>query len=61
VAKEPGYRNLYELGWAAGIRFPVAAREFFLLHSMQTGCGAHSASYPTVGTSDFPRGKAVDV
>jgi hypothetical protein len=28
-------------GWAAGIRFPARARGIYLLHSGQTGSGAH--------------------
>jgi hypothetical protein len=33
-------------------------QEFFLLHVVQTGFGAHSTSYP-MGTEDFlPGGKA---
>jgi hypothetical protein len=32
--------------WTDGIKFPTEAREFSLLHSVQTGSGAHPASYP---------------
>jgi hypothetical protein len=35
-------------GWTAGVRFPVGARDFSLLHSVQTSFGAYPA-YP-VGT-----------
>jgi hypothetical protein len=28
-------------GWTAGVRFPTGARDFSLLHSLQTGSGAH--------------------
>jgi hypothetical protein len=37
--------------WTAGVRFPAGASDFSLLHSVQTGPGAHPASYPmgTVG------------
>jgi hypothetical protein len=39
------------------VRFPAGARNFFLLHRVQTGSGAHPASY-SVGTRDsFPGGK----
>jgi hypothetical protein len=31
-------------GWMAGVRFPVGGRDFSLLHSVQTGSGAHPAS-----------------
>jgi hypothetical protein len=31
-------------GWTAGVRFPAEARNFSLLHSVQTGSGAHPAS-----------------
>jgi len=42
--------------WTAGIRFLAGAEKgFFLRHSVQSGCGAHKASFP-VGTGDyFPR------
>jgi hypothetical protein len=33
----------------AGVRFPARAADLSLLHSVQTGSGAHPASYP-VGT-----------
>jgi hypothetical protein len=36
-----------------GVRFPAEAR-FFLLHSFQTGSGAHSASYPMGIGGNFP-------
>jgi hypothetical protein len=39
-------------GCTAGVRFPTWARHFSLLHSVQTGSGAHPASYP-MGTGDF--------
>jgi hypothetical protein len=36
----------------------TSGQDFSLLHSVQTGSGAHPASYP-MGTGDFsPRGKA---
>jgi hypothetical protein len=44
-------------GWTAGFRFPAGARDFFLLHGVQTGSGTH----PTlcqIGTGvSFPGGK----
>jgi hypothetical protein len=44
-----------------GARIPVEAKGFSLLHIVQTGCGAHSASY-TMGTgSCFLGGKAAGV
>jgi hypothetical protein len=36
-------------GWTVGFRFPAGARDFSLLHSVQTESVAHPASYP-VGT-----------
>jgi hypothetical protein len=33
-------------GWTAGFRFPAGARDLSLLHSVNTGPGAHPASYP---------------
>jgi hypothetical protein len=39
------------MGWTAGVQFPVGARDFSLLHSVQTNAGAHPASYPMrIGT-----------
>jgi hypothetical protein len=32
--------------WTAGVRFLAGARDFSLLHSVQTGSGAHPASCP---------------
>jgi hypothetical protein len=32
-------------GWTAGVRFPSEARDFSLLHSVQTGSGADPAYY----------------
>jgi hypothetical protein len=36
-------------GWTAGVRLPAEARDISLLHSVQTGSGAHSASNSTGG------------
>jgi hypothetical protein len=33
-------------GWTTGVRFPAGARDFNLLCNVQTGSGAHPASYP---------------
>ena len=33
----------------SGVRIPVGERDFVLLQNVQTGCGAHTASY-SVGT-----------
>jgi hypothetical protein len=33
-------------GWAAWVRFPTEARNFSLIHSVDTDSGAHPASYP---------------
>jgi hypothetical protein len=37
----------------AGIWFPAGARDFSLLHSVQTGYAAHPASYPSVTGGSF--------
>jgi hypothetical protein len=42
-------------GWMAGVRFPVGARYLLLLHSVQTGSGAHLASYLMGNGGDFLR------
>jgi hypothetical protein len=39
-------------GWTDKVRFSVWVRHFSLLHSFQTGSGAHPAYYPT-GTGRF--------
>jgi hypothetical protein len=45
------------MGWT-GIRFLAGAGDFSLLHVIQTGSGAHPASYP-VGTGGcFSESKA---
>jgi hypothetical protein len=46
-----------ETGWTAGVRFPAEKREFSLLHGVQTGSGAHPATYPTGAWSSIPGGK----
>jgi hypothetical protein len=40
-----------------GVRVPVN-QEFSLLHVVQTGSGAHPASYPMSTVGSFPGGKA---
>jgi hypothetical protein len=54
-----GIATVYKIGGRGiGVRFPASARDFSLLHSVQTGSGAHPASY-TMGTRGcFPGGKA---
>jgi hypothetical protein len=53
---EQGYLSHYS--WTAGVRFPAGSIAFYLLHSVQTGSGAHPASYP-MGTGDsFPEDKS---
>jgi hypothetical protein len=44
--------------WTTGIRFPAEAGNFSIRHSVQTGSGAHLASYPTGIEGYFPGGKA---
>jgi hypothetical protein len=44
--------------WGVGVWVPVG-QEFSLLHVLQTGYGAHPASYPMGTGGSFPRGKAV--
>jgi hypothetical protein len=38
----------------ARVRFPAGARDFSLLHSMQTGSGVHTALYPLDMGGYFP-------
>jgi hypothetical protein len=40
------------------VRFPAGAGNFSLHHRVQTGSGAHPASYPIGTRGPFPRGKA---
>jgi hypothetical protein len=42
-------------GWTARVRLP-AGHDFYLPHSVQTGSGAHPASYPVGTGGDFPGG-----
>jgi hypothetical protein len=44
--------------WGSRVRFPVGAGNFSLHHSVQTGSGAHPASYPVGARGSFPGGKA---
>jgi hypothetical protein len=46
------------MGWTAGVRFPAGARDFSLLHSVETGSDAHPASYPMGTGGCKPGGKA---
>jgi hypothetical protein len=49
--------------WTAGVRFSTPARDFSLLHSIQTGSGAHTTSHPiqwVLGVLS-PNGKATRV
>jgi len=42
-------------GWTAGVQFPAEVGNFYPHHRVQTGSGAHPASYPVV-TWLFPSG-----
>jgi hypothetical protein len=46
---------------AAGVRFPAGERDFSLLHSVQTGSGAHISSCPMDTVDSFPGGKEAGV
>jgi hypothetical protein len=41
----------------AGVQYPAGARDFSLVHSVETGSGAHPA-YPMGTKASFPGGKA---
>jgi hypothetical protein len=45
------------MGWTTGVQFPSGAGIFSLLYRVQTGSGAHRASFP-MGTGFFSGGKA---
>jgi hypothetical protein len=44
--------------WTAGVRFPAEARDFYLLHRVQTRSGIHPAAYPMGTGAFFSGGKA---
>jgi hypothetical protein len=46
-----------QAGWS-GVRVPVVAGNFSLYHRVQTGSGAHPASYPMGTRGSFPGGNA---
>jgi hypothetical protein len=46
------------MDYTAGVQFPTGAREFSLLHNIETGSGAHPASYPMGTGNSLPVGKA---
>jgi len=48
------------MGWTTRVRFPVGVGIFSLRHRVQTGSGAHPASYP-IGTGIFLGRKAAEV
>jgi hypothetical protein len=48
-------------GWTAGVRFRAGARDFSLLHSVQTCSGVHLASYTMGSGGFFPGAKAAGV
>jgi hypothetical protein len=48
------------MDWKAGFIFPARARNFSLLHSIETGVGAQPASY-SIGTGAFYGDKAAKV
>jgi hypothetical protein len=59
LSVRPWIAQLYSAGpriGYSGIRVPVEARNFFLRHRVQTGSGAHPASYPNGYQGLFPLG-----
>jgi len=45
-------------GWTTGVRFPAGAGIFSFLHRVQSGSGAHPASYSMCTRGSFTGGKA---
>jgi hypothetical protein len=45
----------------AGVQFQAGEKDFSLFRSVQTGYGAHLASYPMGTVGSFPGGKAAGV
>jgi hypothetical protein len=59
--------SLYKMATSAGLRaglsgiqFPAGAGNFSLHHLIQSGSGAHPASYPMGTRGSFPGGKAAE-
>jgi hypothetical protein len=48
-------------GWMVWVQFLARARDFSLLHSVQTGSGAHPASYQMDSRASFSGGSATRV
>jgi hypothetical protein len=46
------------MGWTIGVRSPTEAEDFSSIPCVQTGSGAHPASYPMGTGGPFPGGKA---
>jgi hypothetical protein len=46
------------MGWTIGVRSLTGAEDFSSSPFVQTGSGAHPASYPMGTGGPFPRGKA---
>jgi hypothetical protein len=44
-----------------GVVFPAGTKKFSLLHSVQTGSGAHSAFYPMGAGGSYHGGKAAGI
>jgi hypothetical protein len=53
-----GISQWYSAGMRAGLSVGGGAWNFSFLHCVQTGSGAHPASYPTGIGGYFPGGKA---
>jgi hypothetical protein len=51
---EPETASRYSDRLRAGVRFPAEAGDYSLLHSIQTGSGAHSGSYRMGREGSFP-------
>jgi hypothetical protein len=51
------YSTGLRAGWS-GVRVPTGDGNLSIHHRVQTGSGAHPASYPMVTGSSFPGGKA---
>jgi hypothetical protein len=44
-------------GWTVGLRSQEGTRDFCVLHSIQTGSGAHPAPHPTGNGGSLPQDK----
>jgi hypothetical protein len=55
------YFLFLSVGWTTGVLFPAGKRDFSLPHSVETGSGAHPASYLMSNGGSIPGGEAAGI